>query len=134
GQEARALQSGGESELRAEARLGRYQGRGPVVDPAGYAAAQSLSTHALSRQVVPLRGGLSRWHDGGAARRAALRFRLATAVRSRRAQTDPEGLTNGLHRALRQLGEQPVEPRSDENCPLRFADVGRDDGRLLYHR
>ena len=54
--------------------------------PARRAATQPVPAHALPGQVVPLRGRVSRRPPRGAARRAALRFQLAVAVRPGRAE------------------------------------------------
>ena len=45
----------------------------------------------------------------------------------------PKGSKLDLHGPLRQFGGQPAESRPDPDRPLRPADLGRDDGRLLQH-
>ena len=49
------------------------------------------------------------------------------------AEAAAEGHARRGHRALRQLGEQPVQPRPGAGSPVGRSDVGRDDDRRHDH-
>ena len=57
-------------------------------------------------------------------------FNWQSIYRLRRAAASAEGNADRLHRPLRQLGQQPSQPRPDEIDPLGRSDLGRNDDRL----
>ena len=94
----------------------------------------AAAPHAPARQVVPVRGGLSRRPARGAAGRPAVRVRMAERLRPLRAQADARGDRPALPGPLRQLGRQPVEPRPQADGHLGRADARRDARRLRRGR
>ena len=69
------------------------------------------SSHACSRQGLPLSRPVPRWQDGNAAQRPSLQLCLAALVQPRKADRLTEGHQDPLHRPFRQLSEQPLQPR-----------------------
>ena len=71
---------------------------------------------------------LRRRKDGDPAERAALQLALAALVRPRRAAQAAQGHEARVHRALRQLEEQPGESGPHQDGDLGPAELRRDDG------
>ena len=88
--------------------------------------------HAPARQGHDLHGHLSRRPARDRAAGAEVRLRLADRLLAGRAAGAAEGLEDPRRRALRQLGGQPGQSRSDGDGPLGRSDLGRDDDRLLH--
>ena len=97
----------------------------------GRQARQPASAHARTRKGLRVPRGVSVGQDGHPAPSAPLLLALAELVQPRATARAAEGHANRLHRALRQLTEQPGGRRSDEGSDVGRPELGRDDDRVL---
>ena len=89
------------------------------------------SAHARSWQGFRVQGRLPHRRDPNTTQRSALQLALAELVHPRTTHPASGRKQNRVHRALRQLTQQPRQRRPHQGRDLGRAELGRDDGRLL---
>src|SRR5205085_9596489 len=81
-------------------------------------ADELYAAHAPARQGYALRRDLSRWPQRDAVMGAEVQLQLADDVLPEEACVAPQRHQDDHHRALRQFGEEQVQPRRDERHSL----------------